>query len=176
MVIVNILFIYLIFFSCNLSTKKDTAIVSDTRETVTIYDYQIKVSDLDKKNLRDSTLAYIDTLYLYNRINWIYALNDSVHIYTPYSIKGDSLFLDNVYCSNLDIINLKFENRIIELIKSDYDIKDSYDEEMYVYWNHDCGLVALYNYPWGVLVLFDRETMKGFAKETLYEYIISQEK
>lgn len=173
MFIIGILFINFIISSCDFFTKENTLIINDI---VTIYDYQIGVSNLDKKELRDSTVTYIDTLNLYNRKNWIYALNDSISIYTPYAIEKDSFFLDNVYCPNLDTIHLKYKNEIIELIKSDYNVENSVDEEMYIYWNHDYGLVALYNYPWGALILFDKETMKGFAKEVFYNYIVNLEK
>ena len=172
-VVMGILFISFIIFSCNFFAKEKTPIIKDI---VTIYDYQIGLSNLDKKELRDSTVTYTDTLNLYNRKNWIYALNDSVSIYPPYTIERDSFFLDNVYCPNLDTIHLKYKNEIIELIKSDYNVKNSIDEEMYVYWSHDYGLVALYNYPWGALILFDKETMKGFAKEVFYNYIVNLEK
>lgn len=163
-----------IIFSCNSSTKDGAPITSCMKEIVTIYDYQIQMSNLNKKELRDSIVAYIDTIHIYNRKNWIYALNDSVSVYTPYAIERDSFFLENVYCPNLDTIYLKYENREMQVIKSEYDLNNSIDEEMYAYWNHEYGLIALYNYPWGVLILFDKETMKDFAKETFYNYIINQ--
>lgn len=163
-----------IIFSCNSSTKDRAPITSCMKEIVTIYDYQIQMSNLNKKELRDSIVAYIDTIHIYNRKNWIYALNDSVSVYTPYAIERDSFFLENVYCPNLDTIYLKYEDKEMQVIKSEYDLNNSIDEEMYAYWNHKYGLIALYNYPWGVLILFDKEAMKDFAKETFYNYIINQ--
>ena len=78
-----------IIFSCNSSTKDRAPITSCMKEIVTIYDYQIQMSNLNKKELRDSIVAYIDTIHIYNRKNWIYALNDSVSVYTPYAIERD---------------------------------------------------------------------------------------
>jgi len=174
-VVLSILVISCIVFSCNSFLKKDNPIVSNSKEKVTIYDYQIWLSNLDKKELRDSTITYFDTMILFNRINQVFALNDSVYI-DFFVIESDSFFLNNVYCPNLDTIYLSNEDEIIELKVNHYDIENSYDEEMYVYWNHDYGLVALYNYPWGALILYDRETKKGFAKNIFYNDFINRTK
>jgi len=175
-VIIAILLINFTAFSCNFVAKDNNSVESDTKEFVTIYDYQILTSNLDKKDLRDSVITYVDTLYLNNRKNIIFFINDSISIYYHYAIEKDSLFLENLYCHNLDTIHINYKDKDIELIKSIYDVEDIVDEEMYVYWNQDYGLVALYNYPWGSLILFDKETMKGFAKEIFYNYFISQKK
>jgi len=178
MIVITMLFINCLIISCSFYTKKNTTTISNTKEIVTIYDYQIWLSDLDRKDLRDSTIYYIDTLTIYNRKNWIFLqLNDSLYTDPSYAIENDSLFLfGNIYCPNLDTIYLKHNNEMIELIVSHYDVEKSCDEEMYVYWNDVQGLVALYNYPWGALILFDRETMPGFAKETFYNGLISRSK
>jgi hypothetical protein len=169
MVMIAILSVSCIIFSCVFSSQKDNTTLSDTKEVVTSYDYQIWSFESDKKELRDSTVFYTDTRIYYNRQYHVYALNDSVALDPSYAIEKDSFYLDNVYCPNLDTICLQYENETIELIVSHFDIEKSIDEEMYVYWNHDDGLVALFNYPWNVLILYDKETKKGFAKEVFYE-------
>ena len=50
------------------------------------------------------------------------------------------------------------------------------DEESYIYWNNQFGLIAVYNYPWRALILFDNDEISGFAKETFYNFIVNQEK
>lgn len=172
-IIIIILFInFSILFACNFVAKENKIIVSKTKEIVTIYDYQLS---LDKKELRDSIVTYIDTINLYNRKNRIYVLNDSIRVYDSYAIEKDSFFLENLYCPNLDTIQIEYDNQLFKIIKSDYNKENSCDEEMFVYWNYDYGLIALYNYPWGILILFDKETKKGFAKEIFYNYILDKE-
>jgi hypothetical protein len=34
----------------------------------------------------------------------------------------------------------------------------------------------VYNYPWGVLLLFDYDEIRGFSKVNFYNYIINLEK
>jgi hypothetical protein len=176
MTVIAILLMNFISFSCNFITKNNDNIISDMKEKVTIYDYQVWASDLDKKELRDSAITYIDTLYFNNRKNIIFAENDSISLYYSYAIEKDSFFLENIYSPNIDTIYLRYKHDEIELIKSSYDVENSIDEEMYVYWNYAYGLVALYNYPWGGLILFEKESMRGFTKEIFYDYIINQEK
>ena len=166
-----------IIFSCNFFTKKDNITASDSKEKVTKYHYQLwwLSNDSIRKDMRDSIVTHMDTMNLFNRINQVFALNDSVYT-EAFIIENDSFFLHNVYCPNLDSIHLRYKDEKIKLIVSHYDVENSCDEEMYVYWNHDYGLVALYNYPWGVLFLFDRETKKGFAKEIFYDDFINRKK
>jgi len=173
-----------IIYSCNFITKKN-ATTSDTKEVVTIYDYQVWLSNLDKKDLRDSTIYYIDSVTLNNRKNWVFKSNDSIFydnsyvflsFHYSYAIEKDSFFLSNVYCPNLDTIHLKYENEMIELIISYYEEEKTCDGEEYVYWNHNYGVVALFNYSWGVLTLIERETKKGFAKEIFYNDFINRAK
>jgi len=183
-VVIIILCINCIIFSCISFSKKNTP-VPETREVVTIYDYQIWLSNLDKKELRDSTVYYIDTFSMNNRIHWAFPSKDSIfydnaYVFLSfnyfYAIEKDSFFLRNIYCPNIDTIYLKYENELFEITVSDFDIENACDEEMYVYWNHDYGLIALYNDPWGALFLIDRETKKGFAKEIFYDDFINRAK
>jgi hypothetical protein len=173
-----------IIYSCSFLTTKN-ATTSDTKEVVTIYDYQIWLSNLDRIELRDSTVYYIDTLTLCNRKNWVFTSNDSIfydnsYVFLSflfsYAIEKDSLFLNNLYCPNLDTIHLKYEDKMVELIISYYEEEKTCDGEEYVYWNHDYGLVALFNYSWGALNLIDREAKKGFAKEIFYNDFINRAK
>ena len=187
MVIIIILISHFTILSCNFLTKKNTSNRSDLKEIVTIYDYQLWWLSIDsiKKDLRDSSVYNLDTAFLYNRKNWVFTSNDSIFYDNkyvslsygyPYAIEKDSFFLGNTYCPNLYTTYLKYGDAMISLIVSHYNIENSCDEEMYVYWNHDYGLVALYNYPWGVLTLFDRETKKGFAKNIFYNDFINRTK
>ena len=69
---------------------------------------------------------------------------------------------------------LDYEDDKIELIISDYDIENSVDEESHIYWSKTYGLISVYNYPWGALLLFDHEEIPGFAKNTFYDYLVTQ--
>lgn len=170
---IAMILVLLITYSCNFLEKRTHVIKLEEREMVTIYDYQIHYSNLENKDLRDSTVTYTDTIYLYGRMNTTFAINDSIGLAYSYAIEKDSFFLENIYCPNLDTIYLRYKNEMVEIVKSNYDVERSIDEEMYVYWNHDYGLIALYNYPWRALILFDKEKMGGFAKELFYNNLIN---
>ncbi|HRX97844.1 MAG TPA: glycosyltransferase [Bacteroidales bacterium] len=110
--------------------------------------------------------------------NYIYCdslRDDSIFRYS-FSIVNDSFFFYNEFCKNIDTVFFDYKNDKIELIKSYYDVINSADEECYIYWNKKYGLISIYNYPWGALILFDHEEIPGFAKETFYNFIIIQEK
>ena len=134
--------------------------------------------NLNKKELRDSTTVYIDTLIFNNRQYYIYCDSlkyDSTFRYA-YSIERDSFFFYDEYCKTLDTIFLDYKKGKVKLIKSNYDIENCSDEECYIYWNKNHGLISVYNYPSGALILFDNEEIVGFAKESFYDFIVNQEK
>jgi len=166
-----LILLFILTFSCNHVAKRSNN--SDIKEIVTIYTYPMWLSNMEQRVLRDSTVTYVDTRDFYNRKYHIYALNDSVEVWYSYAIESDSLFLDNVYCPNLDTMYLQYENEMIALTISYYNEEHVSDDEMYVYWNSDYGLVALYD-CWSILILYDKETMKGFAKDTFYNYVINR--
>jgi hypothetical protein len=100
--------------------------------------------------------------------------NDSVLV-DPYWISSDSLFWWGDYSQVIDTLEFWNEDEKIVLKKSDYDRPNSADEESYVYWNNEYGVVALYNYAGGVLVLYTVESIEDFMKNELYRYIIMNE-
>ena len=167
-----------LIISCNSQSQKSNGEPIKDKTRVTVYDYQIHISDLNKKELRDSTVLYLDTTIFNNRKNHVYS--DSFNIdstfHYSYSFERDSFFFFDEYCETLDTILIDFDNRAIEVIKSDYDVENSVDEESYIYWNNQFGLIAVYNYPWRALILFDNDDISGFAKETFYNFIVNQEK
>ena len=168
----------LLLISCNSQSQKSNGEPIKDKTRVTVYDYQIHISDLNKKELRDSTVLYLDTTIFNNRKNHVYS--DSFNIdstfHYSYSFERDSFFFFDEYCETLDTILIDFDNRAIEVIKSDYDVENSVDEESYIYWNTEFGLISVYNYPWRALILFDNDDISGFAKETFYNFIVNQEK
>jgi len=167
-----ILPLLIVVCSCNYAAKQSHNIGSDIKETVTVYEYDYRVwqSAYNKDSFRDSIITYLDTINLHNRIYTLYALNDSVSVQIPFAIENDSLFIDfyfyDLYYPNLDTIYLNYKNEMVEVIKSEC------LEHLCAFWNRDYGLIALMG---DGLTLFDKETMKGFAKETFYDYIIKQE-
>ncbi len=171
-----LLILGLLIISCNSESNKINNQLSNNKAT--IYNYQIRLSDLNKKELRDSIKVYIDTLIYNNRKNIIYSESfkkDSLYRYS-YAIEKDSFFFFDEYCKNLDTIYLNYNDDKIKIIKSNYDVRNSSDEESYIYWNKKYGLISAYNYPWGGLILFDNDEIVGFAKETFYNYIVNMEK
>ena len=173
-----ILILGLFVISCNNGNYKTETQISNSKPKITVYDYQISISDLNKKELRDSITVYIDTITFNNRTNYVYCDSleyDSIFRYS-YSIERDSFFFYDEYCKTLDTISLDYKNDKIELFKSDDDVENSADEECYIYWNKKYGLISVYNYPWGALILFDNEEIIGFAKEIFYDFIVNQEK
>lgn len=171
-----VLGLFVIFCSNgNIKTKNQ---ISTNQPKITVYDYQIWISNLNNKELRDSFIVFIDTLTFNGRKNYIYCdslISDSTFRFS-YSIERDSFFFYNDYCKPLDTVFLDYKNEKIEIIKSEYDVENSVDEECYIYWNKKYGLVSVYNYPWGALILFDHERISSFAKGTFYNFIINIEK
>ena len=175
---ITLIIIGLFVISCNNGNLKTKNQILTTKPKITVYDYQIWISNLNKKELRDSFIVYLDTLTFNSRKNYIYCdslRDDSIFRYS-FSIVSDSFFFYNEFCKNIDTVFFDYKNDKIELIKSDYDVINSADEECYIYWNKKYGLISIYNYPWGALILFDHEEIPGFAKETFYNFIIIQEK
>jgi hypothetical protein len=161
------LFLLIIACSCNYAAKKNKNLESDIKEIVTVYNYRIWQYE-DKRDLWDSTVTYIDTKNFNNHKTYVYALNDSTSMYCSYAIENDSLFIDNVHYPNLDTIKLKYNDATVEVIVSEW-----IDHEC-VFWNHDYGLVAIYG---GTnVVLFDKDVMQGFAKDTFYDYLVNRQK
>ena len=163
-----LLLLFFFIFSCNNVAKRNNDIESNAKEIVTIYNYRIWISYPEKRDLWDSTVTYVDTKFFFNRQYHVYALNDSLEVGNSYAIEIDSLFLNNVYYPNLDTIYISYKDEMIELIKSQW-VKHEC-----VFWNHDYGLVAAYDGY--VLILYDKETMKGFAKEIFYNDFINRAK
>jgi hypothetical protein len=152
--------------------SNDNDIFNSSKVTV------FRIYNLFEKELNDSVILYIDTLTFDNRKNYVYSeslMNDSSFSYS-YSIEKDSFYYINEYCKVLDTINLGYKDRDISIFKCDYNIERSQDEESYIYWNRQYGLVAIDNYPWNILILFENDEMKGFAKEIFYNYILDLEK
>jgi len=161
----------MLLISCQTTDK-------DKVRKVTVYDYQIWPSDLNKKELRDSLVLYVDSIIFKNHVNYVYhdsMWGDSTYRYR-YSIQNDSIFYSDEYCRLLDTIYLDYKTGQIEMYRSDYDEKNSQDEESYIYWNQKYGLISVYNYSCGALILFDYEEIESFAKNNVYDYIINEER
>jgi hypothetical protein len=156
----------LFFLTVSCTHIKNNNVEAATREFVTIYNYRLWF--LDTRDLWDSTVTYINTVNLCNRNTCVYALNDSTSLYWNYAVENDSLFIDNMYYANLDTIYLNYKDEIIEVIKS------RWLNHKCFFWNYDYGLVAAYDDT--NIVLYDKETMKGFAKDTFYNYFANREK
>jgi hypothetical protein len=161
-------------FSCNRNPKE----YSNVKEIVTLYTYYIQTSDIENKRIQRCELAYIDIKDYHNRKTCFFAVDDSISINYAYAIEKDSLFLLDqkfVYCPNIDTIRLEYKKEEITLIKSKFDIIGSFDEESWIYWNHDYGIIAIYNHAWGVnVIVVEKESMKGFATQTFYDYFIEE--
>lgn len=160
-----------LFFSCTHITEKKI-------RKVAVYDYQIWISNLDKKELRDSAVLYVDSVSFNTGVSIVYrdSLKSDSSFRYAYSIKGDSLFYFGEYCELKDTVTVGFKDGFIELYKSEYDRENSADEEAYIYWNTEYGIISVYNYPWGALSLIDYEQIPNFAKVNFYNYIIDEEK
>ncbi|NLA62979.1 MAG: hypothetical protein GX857_07120 [Bacteroidales bacterium] len=173
---VGVLILGLFFISCNRGNDGAENQFLDSKPKVVIYDYQIWSSDLDRRDLQDSITVYIDTFTYNNRMYYGYtdSLGSDSSYYDSFSTQRDSFFYYHDYCKTLDTVVLHYKNDKIELIKSDFDIEHSIDEECHIYWSKTYGLIGVYNYPWKALILFENEEIEGFANETFYEYIVNQ--
>jgi len=166
--------------SCQSTKNSNKASVNDLqyKPDIVVYDYQIWLSDPDKKELRDSTVVHVDTSSANGKINYYFKdlkTQNSLFWYSL-SLNRDSIFYEGVFCWAIDTFYLEYHKKSIEIFKCFYDIENSYDEESYIYWNPDYGLISVYNFPWGALLLFDNKEIKGFAKIGFYDYIINQER
>lgn len=173
---VIIIFLGLFVFSCSNGNDGAKNLFLYSKPKIVIYDYQIWLSDLDRKDLLDSITVYIDTFSYNNRKFYGYtdSLGSDSGYYDYFSTERDSFFYFHEYCKTLDTVVLAYKNDKIELIKSAYDVENSIDEECYIYWNKIYGLIGVYNYPWKALILFENEEIEGFAKDTFYDYIVNK--
>jgi len=172
---VLIIFI-LLMSSCNNSKRENNDSV--TKNSATIYNVRITLSNLDKIDLIDSVKVFIDTLFVDNHKEYIYSNSfeqDSVYLYS-YSTRQDSFFYFNEYCKTIDTLNLSYQKSSIKIIVSHYDVINSVDEESDIYWSKDYGLISVYNYSQGALILFENKRIGGFAKNEFLNYLVGQEK
>ena len=161
----------LLLFSCNTEIQQN-------KNKVTVFDYQIRLSALDKKDLKDSTCLYFTTITENHNLKILYhdsQVYDS-EIRYKCSIRNDSFFFYNQYCPPIDTLYFDANGSKIEVYKNLYDEEDIIDEELYVYWNEKDRLIGFYNYPWGVLTLFDYAKNTAFSKNEFYDFLLHTKK
>ena len=75
---------------------------------------------------------------------------DSLIIFAiePNENNDKTLMVFTQECKFLEKKLFKYNNTEIEIYKYDYDVPNSEDEESYIYYNRDFGLIAWYNTPW----------------------------
>ena len=176
--VTNSVLIILIFLMSSCSNLKRENNDYLTKNSTTIYNVRITLSNLDKIDLIDSTKVYIDTLFINNQKEYIYSNSykkDSAFLYS-YSTRQDSFFYFNEYCKAIDTLNLCYQKSNIEIFVSHYDEINSVDEESEIYWSKDYGLISVYNYSQGALILFENNRIDGFAKNEFLKYIVDQGK
>lgn len=159
-----------ILTSCKQEEKKNLRVV-------TFYQYHVWVSDLGRIDLKDSLVFYIDTIEANGETSYLLKSDlDSDIVGFTYSIIHDSLIYESTYCEVLDTVNLDYNGEEISLYRSNYDEQASVDEESYIFWNHKYGVVGLYNYSMGPLLLLEDMKTPNFAKKVLYEYVVEMER
>jgi hypothetical protein len=169
--LLRLLLCTIILTSCKQTEKGDFA-------AVTFYQYHLWTSDLDRRDLKDSSVFYFDIIKTKKGTN--YNLRTDPHadssIGFTYSINRDSLFYQSAYCEILDTVDLDYKGQKISLFRSNFDEQNSADEESYIFWNHDYGIVGVYNWSMGPILLYDDSRTPNFAKEVLYDYIVDTER
>lgn len=145
---------------------------------VTLFQYHVWPSDLNRRDLKYSSILYVDSAVTAKGTE--YTLRTAPHsdssIAFSYSIAHDGLLYRSTYCDVLDSVNLKYNGQRITLYRSNFDKPNLADEESHLFWNHDYGLVGIYNWSTGPLLLFDDDRAPNFAKEVLYEFVVELEK
>lgn len=161
--------LFITLLSCNGTSNTEL-------KTVKFNHFQLWLSNLDSLDLKDSTTFVLETASRNGRDQYILksSIEDSLTAF-EYSIKDDSIFYQNRYCRLLDSIQLDFHGTSIRLLISDFDEPDSGDEESYLFWNSKYGLVGVYNWTMGPVLLFEPPDLNGFMK-VLYDYIVQREK
>lgn len=165
------LFLISILTSCNRTEKKDF-------RKATFYQYHLWTSNLDRKDLKDSSVFYLDSIKTDKGIDYFlrtFPHSDSLVGFT-YSIIHDSLFFESTYCEILDTVDLDYKEQRINLYRSNFDEQNSSDEESYIFWSPDHGLVGVYNWPMGPILLLNDSRTPDFAKNVLYNYIVQIER
>lgn len=167
----SLIILAIIHVSCRQTNKENF-------QSVTFYQYQIWVSDLDTIDLKGSTTLYLDSVK--TAIGTDYFLrnfpNSDSSTTFSYSVKRDSLFYQGTYCNVVDTVDFDFKGQRITLYRSNYDVPDTSDEEAFIFWNRRYGLIAEYDYNMGPLLLFDNQEIPNFTRDILYNYIVDKER
>lgn len=185
----------LVIFACNYDKnevyKKESNKDDKNEETskVTLYKYQIWTSDLDKVDLRDSLVGFATISKRIDRtiilLQFLPKNHSSIMLFNLkpkndyYSSFGyvivDDIINNGIDCNLIDTIFIDYNNEHIEVFVSSWSMENAADVGTNIYWNNEIGVIAEYNYSWGILVLFDYEKFKDFTKVNFYNHIIKME-
>ncbi|MFN5170493.1 MAG: hypothetical protein ACK5DD_12770 [Cyclobacteriaceae bacterium] len=161
--LIDLTFIFSLTFFFNSCREKED--IHESKRKVKFY--QLWVSNLDSVDLKDTfTLSVIR----HENDEQIYFEAEPA-----YFIRNDSMFFDDTFCETFDTMQLKLENRHVILFISDFDQERSADEESYLFWNRELGVVAQYNWSMGPVILSEPESFDGLS-DALYRYIVQREK
>lgn len=163
---INALLIYFLapLILSNVNCRQKREVPEDNRR---VDAYQLWVSNLDTIDLRGTYKMKVKREEIDNSV-----IFDAV---PPYFIRNDSIFFEEIFCKNIDTVQLLLKDRPITLFISDFDQEGSADEESYLFWNRDFGVVAQYNWSMGPVILFEPESAIGLSN-ILYKSIVNREK
>jgi hypothetical protein len=145
-------------------------------QKIKVTQYQLWLSRLDTVDSIASGTFILDTSSSNgkNEYNLKLSSDDSLSVF-KYSIAGDSLFYEDQYCKVIDTIELTYKGANFQMFISDFDQVDFNDEESYIFWNSQYGMLGQYNWVLGPVLLFEPSSLNGFST-ILYDYIVARER
>lgn len=157
------------FISCNKQQKEDL-------KTVKFTHYKLWRSNLNKIDLKDSSTFKLEIKSSNNNKEYILrSTKEGTRTNHSYLIKSGSIFFNNLNCPIFDTISIQYRGNESTLFISNYNEPQTYDEESYLFWNKDYGLLAIYNYTMGPILLYEPNGLEGIS-ELLYDRIVELEK
>jgi hypothetical protein len=165
---IALLILLIILTRCDSSTKEEKVIITD---------YQIWLSDLDKKDVKtQNEVVMITKMFDGGRTVSFKAEKHQDFSLFDYVHRNDSLLYQGVYCPKVSSFELLNDGNKIEIRVFNYDDEYMHDEESFIFWNESYGLIGINNWVWGAFMLVEKDGHKDFIHKTFYDYIINRKR
>ncbi len=151
--LINILILIVIGTSCNNLEK----------ELISVYHFRLFTTNSEE--ISDTTILTKKFKIFDNRTFEIYSEpgEDSLFNYAvdPLNELEERILFFNDTCKLVESKTYRLNGKEIEINKYNLDRENSEDEESYIYYNTEIGLIAVYNYSWFTFDYFDHISTIG---------------
>jgi len=151
LLVISILFLSIFVFSCSHEKTKK----------IKVFTYKV---GSDSAELRDTLYVIKKIKQFDTRTIELYSFpeQDSVHkfLIEQFKKQEQKLRFQNDTCELIASKIYKLNESRIEIFKYNLDRKEAADEESYIYYNPDIGLIAYYNYVWGIMEFLEYDSSK----------------